>query len=69
MWECKGVAEANLLLPGSQEKAGRKREREHNGLTQIPGKIQQSFAVRLESCPGHTVALIRSVTPHTDPQL
>ena len=29
MWECKGIAKDSLLLPGSQEKAGRKREREH----------------------------------------
>lgn len=29
MWECKGVAEDSLLLPGSQENTGRKRERGH----------------------------------------
>lgn len=42
--------------------------REHTVSIQNPGRTQHSLAGRLEFCPD-TVALVKSVTLHADPQL
>lgn len=55
-------------LPLTDREGNACERREHTVSIQNPGRTQHSLAGRLEFCPD-TVALVKSVTLHTDPQL